>query len=86
VPIEPGVTVTVRVTHLYQCSVPIVRRLLCRSLDSIRGATPRASDALAQAENPGSLDLVVDSRGRFTLMTAEATLPNQGAAYARGRP
>jgi hypothetical protein len=55
---------------------------LCRSLDSIRGTT-RARDALAQTENPGSLDAVAGSRSRFALMTAEATLPNQGAAYAR---
>ena len=100
---EPGSTVTVRVTYLYTCTVPAVRRLLCRSLRSIRGSRPggwfsilrdvagagrnasqrHAADALAQAENPSGLDSFADPEARFALMTAEATLPNQGAAYTR---
>lgn len=66
-PFEPKANVTVRVSYLYQCTVPVVRVLMCRGT---------GVDKLKQ---------LVGNEGRFKLLTAEATLPNQGADYyARG--
>jgi len=74
---EPRQEITTRVTHLYYCSVPLARMVICRSLaDAEEDAPVRAE--LVQA--PGRI-LSLWS-GRFLALRAESTMPNQGAAYA----
>jgi hypothetical protein len=85
--------VTVRVSYLYPCSVPIVRTLMCSTLASLVNETDPASPQgkragelakrLALAEQQGALQkLGADTR--FFDLRAEITLPNQGAAYEQG--
>ncbi|HVJ15794.1 MAG TPA: TadE family protein [Polyangiaceae bacterium] len=95
--VEPKATVTIRVTYFYQCSVPIVRALVCRSLARLLAESFEASNGntstagllsieqrFDQAEDPrGLLALARDSF--FTVLEAETTLPNQGAdSYQEG--
>jgi hypothetical protein len=95
-PVGPNEPVTVRVTFLYHCGVPLVRTILCKSLTSLLG--PRSAGGLgglfggeptklaqrlSLAEAAAALPELVASRERFAVLTAEATLPNQGAAYYR---
>jgi hypothetical protein len=72
-PIDLMANVTVRVGYLYHCTVPMVRMLMCRSLDSIAKTNPgHPVERLKQLMNPS---------GHYTYLSAEATLPNQGAKY-----
>ncbi len=110
--------VTVRVTYLYHCGVPLVRYLMCESVASLHsgvsldaiydldtiashsGTTPaeiqRAIDRvqmrserigrwrvneLSKAEAPWLIDITALSGARYFVMSAESTLPNQGADY-----
>ena len=96
-PVGRDAPVTVRVTYFYRCSVPIVRSLVCRSLSRLlEGDAELSSERAAEkwesleqrfklAEDPGRLrDL---ARGAFfKVLEAEATLPNQGAAYYTVEP
>lgn len=93
-PIEHKAPVTARVTYLFQCAVPIVRALVCDTLASLL-APPKplfgstaASEARAAlirrlqlAEVPRDLEQLAGAGSRFTVLTAETTLPNQGADY-----
>lgn len=111
--------VTVRVTYLYHCGVPLVRYLMCESVPSIRSgvsldavydlaniaarSTSTASDIqravervqmrsqrigrwrtneLSAAEAPWLIDITALTGARYFIMSAEATLPNQGARYS----
>jgi hypothetical protein len=82
--------IKVKVTYLFHCAVPIVRTLICGSLDTAHeqlqdqsvgglvrafffGTRPSPSNELARLTSSGS---------RFAVLRGEATLPNQGAAYA----
>ncbi len=91
--VEPSATVTVRVTYFYQCSVPVVRALVCRSLarllkeglEAFDGGTKagrlrRIKDRFDQAEDPRGLGALAGDE-YFTVLEAETTLPNQGAGY-----
>jgi len=90
-PIAPNATLTVRVSYLYQCSVPLVRELLCRSLKALTEPAEPASgagepaaalaDRLRLAEAPGALATLAGSGALFYVLRGEVTLPNQGAAY-----
>jgi hypothetical protein len=93
-PIDHTAPVTVRVTYLFQCAVPFVRALLCDTLASLLAlpnpllggtAAGEARAALVRrlqlAEAPGDLVQLAAAGSRFTVLTAETTLPNQGAAY-----
>lgn len=83
--------VTVRVTHLFACSVPIAARLVCgrlgwdprrRRLASLGGA--KNADAFAElARAPGASKhaLLALAGARFALLRAEASLPAQEAPY-----
>ncbi len=110
--------VTVRVTYLFHCGVPLIRYLMCESVTSIRSgvsfdavydldtitsdssSTPSEiasaikrvqvrSDRIGrwrgneidQAESPWLIDLTALTGSRYFVMSAEATLPNQGASY-----
>jgi hypothetical protein len=94
-PIARDAAVTARVTYLYECGVPLVRSLMCRSLASVlaskgddatsgaanAGASATVADRLQFAEAPSELQDVTGSEQRFRALTAAVTLPNQGAAY-----
>jgi hypothetical protein len=93
-PIDGKAAVTVRVTYVYQCSVPIVRGLMCSSLDSVLaqkkgfsifgltfGQQPsKLAQRLSLAES-SQLGHLVPTEASVVVFEAEATLPNQGAAY-----
>lgn len=68
VPSDHGATVTVRVSYLYTCGVPVMRRVLCNS--------PRDLGIQEQWKRARLPDTA-----RLQRMVAEATLPNQGAGY-----
>jgi hypothetical protein len=74
---EPRQPITTRVTHLYHCSVPLARMVFCDSRAAVE------SDEAVRAElsqtSGGTLSL---SSGRFMVLRAESTMPNQGAGYA----
>ena len=72
--------VTVRVTYLYHCGVPLARYVICDSPGEVR----RSADAaeLGHAERPWASELFGLSDARFLVIQAEATLPNHGAPYA----
>ena len=101
-PIGRKAAVTVRVTYLYYCSIPVVRVFGCKSIGELTGETPsaalgrfgptaagnartstqrRLATTLALAEDPKSLARLDVAGARFVVLTAEATLPNQGAGY-----
>src|SRR5262249_33776551 len=95
-PIDAKASVTVRVTYVYQCGVPIVRGLMCSSLESLLaqkkgfslfgvtfGQPPsKLAARLGLAESP-QLDHLVPKDASVVVFEAEATLPNQGAAYEK---
>lgn len=117
--------VTVRVTYLYTCTMPLVSALMCSTLDQLSGlelldaatqrhyrsageqglAGARASSQELQADlqrageaagglsqelqyaaSPELLLPFLSSRAHFRLLSAEATLPNQGAHYYERAP
>jgi hypothetical protein len=94
-PIGRKAPVTVRVTYLYYCSIPVVRAFACKSLAELRGWDPVGSAApdartpsqkrlasfLKLVEEPELLAHLDADGARFAVLTAETTLPNQGAAY-----
>ena len=94
-PVARDAAVTVRVTYLYACGVPLVRALLCRSLDSLLGSPHHSSlfgslldgtttplgKRFELAEDRGGLQRLAGPGSFFAPLGAEATLPNQGAAY-----
>ncbi len=93
-PVEPKAPVTVRVTYLFHCAVPLARTLVCDTLSSLLTpetslfgfGTPTGKNAalirrLKLAEAPGALQMLAGPASRFVVLTAEATLPNQGASY-----
>lgn len=82
--------VTVRVTHLFLCSVPIARRLVCGSLGwnlrarALRSADRNLAGILAElAHAPGAAlhPALTLSGASFAVLQAEATLPAQVAPY-----
>jgi TadE-like protein len=72
--------VTVRVTYLFHCGVPLVARLMCDGPSGVGGKLSSAEQA--------QIDLdFLETRfagARFLVLRGEATLRNQGAAYAYG--
>jgi hypothetical protein len=90
--VAPKALVTVRVSYLYRCSVPVVRALVCRSFSrlleeslAVEGGGQRLVQLGKRFElaedRQGLRELAGDSF--FTVLEAEATLPNQSAAYYR---
>ena len=95
-PIEHKAPITIRTTYLFQCAVPVARALICDTLASLltppssffgTSAADRARSALVRrlqlAETPSELQRLADPGARFAVLTAEATLPNQGANYTQ---
>lgn len=90
-PVDGRAAVTVRVTYLYPCAVPLVRVLMCRTLATLLGSTATAGgdgaplfERVKLSEAPDDLLRIAAPTARFIPLTAEATLPNQGAAYYTG--
>lgn len=86
----PREGITVRVNYLMPCGVPLVAPLICVSggdLTKARFGLPsseraqRVIGALSHVASPVVRDAFVMSGGRYFLLSAEATLPNQGAEY-----
>lgn len=87
-----GAPVTVRVTHLFDCAVPIGAALLCDPIEWRAGlerlgwaggdsTDDAAFDELRRA--PGARDhaLLAKADARFAVLRSEATLPAQHAPY-----
>lgn len=89
-PIPPNAPVTVRVTYFYRCSVPVVRALVCRSMQKLlkesllQWQPGKPLQDLKQryehAESPGWITGLAFGT-YFAVLEGEATLPNQGAPY-----
>lgn len=75
-----GDLVTVRVTYLFHCGVPLIAALACKSLDDVM-SDPNASRELAHVADTRERDLLGKSHERFLVLTGEATLPRQSAGY-----
>ena len=85
-PVDPKGSLTVRVTYIYYCGIPIVRALVCRFLSSLLDQGTSNRDAilaqrLKNAANTGALQQWVPGSPRYALLTGQATMPNQGANY-----
>ena len=92
-PLARNAAVSVHVTYLYACGGPVVRALICRSLDSLLGpqtgglfdmfslSSNELGKRLELAEDAGALQRLAGAGAYFAVLNAQATLPNQGAAY-----
>ncbi len=74
-PIALNAPVTVKVAYLFHCSIPIVRAMLCSTLRDSMGKD------LSTVAVKYKTAAIFRTDARFKLLTATATLPNQGAAY-----
>ncbi len=83
--------ITVKVAFLMPCGVPLVGPILCERGSDLAlahilplHASERARETMKQLQNvanPIQRDLGLALGGSYSLLTAEATLPNQGAKY-----
>lgn len=81
-PIAAHSTVTARVIYFYQCDIPFVRGLICKSVDAL--VSEKWSPLrmmMTWALGSGSTIRQTLGARRFYKLTARATLPNQGAQY-----
>jgi Flp pilus assembly protein TadG len=74
-PVDSAAQITTRVTYLYHCTIPVVRAIVCSSLNTIK---KNGLFAIAVAVKTSDM---VGADSRFKLITATASLPNQGAGY-----
>lgn len=77
-------TLTVRVTHLFHCAVPIVATLLCSRLEpppAERRDEVAPWNELQHAPLATAHAELAASSARFVTLQAEATLPSQAAGY-----
>lgn len=86
-PIDSNGPVTVEVNFIYWCGVPIVRNLACRPFTQLLDKkvdkdSARKAERLSQYASPQWLDSF--SGGRYAILSARATLTNQGAGYVTG--
>jgi hypothetical protein len=88
--VAPHTPVTVKVAYMMRCSVPLVNRIMCSSGSELLRASlglpapERATQIVAGLEgvqSPLLRDTLFAMGGSYTLLTAEATLPNHGARY-----
>jgi TadE-like protein len=81
-PFERNSTVTARVVYLFSCDVPIARKLICRSLDTLLlSGDSTITKALNEAEHATSRSTVLSAQGRYTVLSGKSTLVNQSAEY-----
>jgi hypothetical protein len=99
-PILENKPVTLRVTYLQLCAIPLVRSLICNSLSTLLEAPAAGKTSLASsggsktslgqrfelAGMPGWLATAAGAGSRFMVFEAEVTLPNQGARYEHAEP
>ena len=74
-PIDSRTSVTARVTYLFHCTIPVVRAMMCSSLGAAASKGRLARVVAYKTSGIARAD------ARFKLLTATATLPNQGASY-----
>lgn len=81
-PMSAKGNVTVRVTYLHRCSVPVVRVLMCNTLSRLlqSDSNNRVLDTerLKLGAEPERVKQWVPSSERFIILSAVASLPNQG--------
>lgn len=93
--VSKDASVTVRITYLYHCAVPLVSTLMCKKMNDILVDDDPAEDGdgkltqeqivareLGHSEIPALQFVAGALGGRFNVFRAQATLPNQSAAYA----
>jgi hypothetical protein len=85
-PILNGTPITVRVTYLQLCVIPVVRTLMCRQLGSLLdGPLSQSKQTLRErfqaSGAAGWLEVGAGASSRFMVFEAAVTLPNQGAHY-----
>jgi hypothetical protein len=96
-PIFNNAPVTVRVTYLQLCAIPLVRSLICSSLATLLETPNPGAQSGGKARStwgqrfelagmPGWLASAAGAGSRFMVFEAEATLPNQGARYEYAEP
>lgn len=86
--------ITVRVTYLMPCGLPVASTLMCQTLSSLLGDSidSKKRNLFDSAESPfarrlrhasgaAGLRHLVSATARFVVLTGETTLPNQGAGY-----
>jgi hypothetical protein len=83
--------ITVRVTYLMPCGMPLARMLMCQPLARLLKSSTDSPSVFARwlrhAQGVGALKDLVSPSARFVVLTAQTTLPNQGAAYDhKGEP
>ncbi len=84
-PVGSHASVTARVIYFYQCDIPLVRGLICKSIDKLTsGKWAWLRSQMTQALGSGTLSAQALGNRRFIRITAKATLPNQGADYTHG--
>lgn len=74
-PIGAKSSVTVRVAYAFHCTVPVVRGLMCSSIGRLPLTGVERQLAISQ------LQPLIGPSAKFKLLSASATLPNQGADY-----
>lgn len=76
--------ITVRVTYLYRCAVPVVAALMCDSItaSALRGAAEGAFAELSRVPSPLGLAALLRGGGYHRVLRAEASLPRQSAGYS----
>jgi len=77
-------SITVRITYLHRCTVPMVAALMCESIRAaqLRDAADGPLAELARVPSPLGLSALLTAGGYHRVLRAEATLPRQRAAYA----
>jgi hypothetical protein len=86
--VDAGKLVTLRVTHIALCTIPIVDRIMCHELSSFGwadlfgwGADAQAKVELRHAPAAPFQNLFKVSGARVRVLRAEASLPAQDAPY-----
>lgn len=89
-PNEIGKPLTVRVTYMYTCTVPLISKMVCLSPIKLRTQRPgglRGMEELNMAGVPIARLALAAGGGRFRMMRSEATMLYQGAGYKyKGQP
>jgi hypothetical protein len=80
-PVPRNAPITVRVTYLMPCGMPLVRDLMCHDLVSLLSPDSRFFARLRHAQGADALRALLPPSGRFVVLEGQSTLPNQGAGY-----
>lgn len=80
-PVPRNAPITVRVTYLMPCGLPVVRELMCQDVGSLLSPDTRLFARLRHAQGADALRALLPQSGRFVVLDGQSTLPNQGAGY-----